>query len=661
MDFKSGVTHDIVLIGSKNSQGPKDELQTGLMLAKDDNDKKMWRVAEASTFSPRISTTSAEYTQFPPEQEMVVAWDNWRDGFGQYKHSNPDAYFEAHGVDTRYSNQLILGPLLYSTAQNGGAALGRATRWNAFAEAFDKLYLFANDGTDSDIWEWDATNGYWVSQETFSASTNSDGLCAFATWLVAAVGGSVYYSTDGAAYTEKASTDVRKGMAVVKANLWGVDALSARSCTDPSGAWGTADKIGEAQADCTGLLCLNDILYVGKEDGLYSWDDTTQIALLPEYARLKNDYNFGAMIGWYNRGYFATGEDGLLCYDPANPESTIDISPSLYAAQITDIGVRVASLQRDDNWLYAVLAPSAQGEYLYVLAGRWQSSGGSTIFAWHPILEFDTSNTADVSFEASWLTTVQGGNPRLWLAESGTTKHKPGYIILSKGHQNPKDDTNYKFTTTGHLITSWVDYGFVDIDKAWLYFTIEADNLTSDRYVEISFRVDDETTWTYLGQVTASGKTTLSFADLSVDLDFVSGRKIQFKVALTTDDADETPIIKSFAMHSVLRAQVKRLFTFGVRCADNLLLLNGSTDRQRGSQIATNLNIYRQSTWPIELYDVDGNKWDVCLLTKEESFVTKPEGQEAERIFYITAIEQVLGFKTPASIGGGYNPLLWQE
>ena len=644
MDYVASKTHDIVIQGTTLGG---DIVKTGLMLATEKG-KKMWRVTEAPTFSPRFSTEAAQYAQFPPEQEMVMAWDDWRDGFGQYKHENPARYFEAHSVDTRYSNQLILGPLLYATGDSAGAALGETTRWNGFAEQFDKLYVFTNDGTDSEIWEWDATNGYWVGKETFSASTDSDGLCAFATWLVASVAGSTYYSTDGATYTEKASTDTRKGLCVVGATagggtLWGASATQMRSCTDPSGTWGTADSIGDSHTDITSLLNLNNICFVGKEDGLWTWDDSALINLLPEYRRLKNDYNFGAMVAWYNRGYFATGEDGLLSYDPQNPEDTVDISPSLYAAQITDIGVRVASLSRDDNWLYAVLAPKAQGEYLYVLAGRWQASGGSTIFAWHPILEYDTANAADVSFEASWLTTVQGGNPRLWLAESGTTKHKPGYIICAKGHQNPKDDDSYKFTTSGHLITSWVDFGLVDIEKAWLYFTVEAENVTAARYVTIYFRIDDATSWSKLGKATAAGKTTLSFNSLSDELDLVTGRRIQFKIELTTDDADETPLIKSFALHSVLRPSAKKLFTFAVRCADQIGTLDGTADGQTASDIAANLKTYRQATWPVKLFDIDNVEWDIAILSKDEEFISKPEGSDAERVYYITAVEQALG------------------
>lgn len=624
----ANAAYDIVL--------SNDDITLGLMLATEEG-IKVWSVDEAPTFSPRMSMESANYAQFPPEQEIVFAVDDWRDGFGQYKYGSPSRYYNATNVDCRYRGQAILGPAITATGDSGAVAIGEAKHPNAFAEFSDDLYLIATDATDVDVWKWDSANNYWTSVKTIASVTTPDGLCAFESWLVAACGSGYWYSTDGASFTEVTTLNVRKGLCVVGQTLWGAEPYKVKSCTDPeaSGNWTSATTIGDAENNITALLNLDDVLYVGKEDGLFSFDVTTVINLLGEYRFLRDANNFRAMTAFHNEGYMSVAKDGLIHYSEG---TVIDISVALYGQDVAWLQKRIASLAQDDQWLYAVMAPAAQAGNAYIMAGRWQASGDSTVWVWHPIARFTTANSAAANVTASFVTDAAGGNPRLWMGESGTTVGKPGYIILPEGHRNPVDDTSYRFATTGTMSLSWYDAGFVAIDKAFIKVVVQAEDVTDDVYLVVSYKADYDADWTYLSnpvsRVITEGYTTLYFPDNTI------GKRIRIGIDFVTNVNTATPVLKSIAIHSALRPPRKNIFNFSIVCADDVALRNGGTDRQGAKTIASNLRALRDSVAPITLTDVDGVEYTVQLMPPlRERFISNEEGRAYERRFDITAME----------------------
>lgn len=423
MSKPDGWTHyDIVLDDGTD--------KTGLMLATDENGRKLYEVTEAPTFEPRMGTDDAQYAQFPPLIEMVAAWDNWLGGFGAEKDIE-DRYAESHYTDPRYPHQIILGPLITTTGTTAGAALGEVKNWNAFAEFGGELYLMTDDDTNTKIWKWNESTSIWDEKKDLG-NIAPGGLVVYKGWLVAYALNDISYSTDGTNWTDvdisaESHTLVKGGMCVIGTNLWRAYDNSVKSCTDPTAYanWSTATAIGDSSANINCLLNLNNVLYVGKEDGLFSFDETTVVNLTADYKHLKSAYNFQSMTSWQNEGYFSIGESGFIHYDPSSGTFT-DISPLLFSRMITSpdmnvMGYRVEAIAKDENWLYIILYPKAQGEYCYIVAGAWQTTSLGTTWVWHPILEFLTADSTGVGLRAALVTTATGTNPELWIGESYAT------------------------------------------------------------------------------------------------------------------------------------------------------------------------------------------------------------------------------------------------
>lgn len=492
------------------------------------------------------------------------------------------------------------------------------------------------------IWRVDSDAGYATGARCYSDDTGSS-------WTEDTSDDYMFKTYGMTAYAE-VSKDVLKGLAVVKNQLWGVDSDNkVLSCTDPTSAgnWSTATTIAY-DWDTQGLISIEDVLFVPREDGLYSFDaEETVSNLTPSYVPQSHPTNFAHMVTTHNVGYFTAQWNQVLRYEAG---SIANISPLLYGPN-SDLGLaKCHGISAGLQWVYLLVSTDeaeraeTTSHNILVFAGRERVIGDDVDFVWHPIVDFDCKYPADLKLCGVGYGKKSADEyiPRLWFgAYDATTRGKIGTIKLPRGHTSPTEDSDYEFATTGYVYTGWYDADFVDIDKAFRYLTIDCDNVTSARYVTVSYEVDDGGTWYELGTATIEGKTTMKWDKLSEALP-KQGRKIRFKIAPTTDDEDETPVFKSFALHSVLRPEPRKRYQVGVKCADNLPMLNGTPDSQKAKTIADNLNKYRKEVEPLTLTDVDGNEHKVQMVEPlTETYIAKETGRSRERVFSFS-LEELL-------------------
>ena len=209
---------------------------------------------------------------------------------------------------------------------------------------------------------------------------------------------------------------------------------------------------------------------------------------------------------------------------------------------------------------------------------------------------------------------------------------------------NPINDTGCTFCTTGYILTGWWDGNLADVEKAFLYITVDATGLSATEYVTLYYETDDSGTWTVIGKADIDGKTTLSLPPVLVEDETrqPTGRKIRLKIELTTGSSSSTPVVKSFSLHSIPAFTAKRQFIFAVQCAENIPLKNLTFDSRSAGQIREDLWGFRKEVWPVTLTDIDGVEWLVKLqYPVEEQYIQKAEMREPERVIAVSAIEAV--------------------
>ena len=246
------------------------------------------------------------------------------------------------------------------------------------------------------IYKWDDSNE--VFNAVYADSTyNVTDMISFNGALYAGFGTNQVYlrSTDGSTWAAP-STNTGNGRfaefferarnASGNYALFKNRANNVSISTDPSDTanWGTEISVGDSDRSITSLVSANDILYVGREDGLFSYDRATQKFrdLQPEANFFPDSNNFKASTGRAGQ-LFASGGDqsfwqiGDGFFDGA--KSWTDLSYLFKAAGIRGFGGRVSAVAQDRNNLFVALADDLEGDtgFPYTFPFQFAGSGKS--------------------------------------------------------------------------------------------------------------------------------------------------------------------------------------------------------------------------------------------------------------------------------------------
>jgi hypothetical protein len=170
------------------------------------------------------------------------------------------------------------------------------------------------------------------------------------------------------------------------------------------------------------------------------------------------------------------------------------------------------------------------------------------------------------------------------------------YIQLQTLTDLPYD--SYPTSGTQNLYSSYFDLGMPRVPKSFASLTIGG-NFPTNTSVTAYYRVDDTTTWTSIGTYTSDMQET----DLPAS---TTGKKIQFKLKLTTTSAASTPIVKRIILKCMIRPDVLYGVTCEVMVSDNLSDHQWKMLGLTADEIRTALKAARSSVPPITLTDIYG-------------------------------------------------------
>ena len=145
-----------------------------------------------------------------------------------------------------------------------------------------------------------------------------------------------YRSADGDTWTQPATTPATQPASCfatwqqgTTVNLvLGVDS-TIKVSTDSGVTWSAAINVGNAATNVTGLGTAFGLLMIGKEDGLFAYDGTNVIDLLPKH-NVKNANNFKALV--YHEGFLYTHYLGVvlkLSYSSGTITNVVEITPTM--------------------------------------------------------------------------------------------------------------------------------------------------------------------------------------------------------------------------------------------------------------------------------------------------------------------------------------------
>lgn len=227
---------------------------------------------------------------------------------------------------------------------------------------------------------------------------------------------------------------------------------------------------------------------------------------------------------------------------------------------------------------------------------------------WHEIYR---SSSTGLRITRMFVQVIPGASARLWFSEGEEINWLP--ISL-----NPQTQNDHKYHASGELITAWVYGGYKEIKKFFKSITLFTENLVDKHQtIDVYYRTDNEdASWTLAGAIYASPVQELN---LSTNMD-VTGRRLQIKLALKTDDPTKTPRIKALTIDTITRIPQKRSWTI------TMLLDDEGTDLQGGLVETVAARLARLYSWSDSAQATEPIYWrhPHTMMDKVRVFIDTP-------------------------------------
>ena len=586
--------------------------QIGLMLASSQEGQKLWRAYYAPTFSQQ-QFIKAEYASFPPEQELIWAQDDWSNGFGQEDYDEPGFYADAENVDGRFKGQLILSPLLTYTAPSSGTIAFGVPYFCVFGNT---LYL----GAGRYLYTYDYTGEDWGSTaEDFGVGETITDLKVYNGYMYIALNSSTkyYYTANGTSFTQSTAADgYAEKFVIVQDTLWKLKSNGdVKSTTDGtnSGTWSSSYQMGDTSDVGRNLLSLERVLFIFKDSGAFTIDSYGEKWRLFNSPSSTQETNYLAVKEWQGYGFFATGDLGLQVYYRGILQG---LHPRRFAPKNTHSVGYARAMEATDSWFYLGLTKCP------LLAGQFKvMADGGVDFAWHPLWYAAQTETI---VRALQIHKEPSGNTRLWIGfakKNATNDYQPGYLILPGGSDNPRTDpySHARYCATGTITTGYWDAGFKDIDKAFLYLTLNSESLTGTaQTIKVDYQVDGGASWLEWG---GTGNGTYNISPSQTKYSYagstaLTGKRIRLRFTFVTTGNTITPVLTSFVLHARLRPTMLKMFDFTALAGNSVMLKDGKTvSKNLGSAEIARVILAQAEAWPITLYDRRGSSTTVSILS----------------------------------------------
>jgi|GEM_PF-2510798 hypothetical protein len=596
--------YDLIVQGTPVILRPQ---ETGIMVG-----RKMQTLAN-------VAPITYDYSSQPVYAERTFAFRRIRGGYGERVQRGPvpTRYYWGTNVDLSIGGLQIKGPLVHEIAppSTGPVAFFIDARdnqtqapeeppWVPFAPA--PLATFAGAGRFILKRSGDTPDGWTVSHDLGqydpgdATMVDDQAIKAVRFWpagtgetedcLYVVTKSGKLWEFDGTTWTQGATGGY--SLAALRDELWmSTGRNTVRKCTaDPllDANWDAEIVVGDQSQAITNLECLDNALYIFKENGVFTVNPDTSINdKFPSFRQQPRPRNGVNATPWLSRLWFGYG-DGYYWLD--NAGGLTPTGPNLLVENNSEVQGEVMAFAGHASWFgyYAVWNESSGNSYL-VKHGTWVNTeeaqtaaydflevpnGALKLWTGRKILSLYVSDCAP------------GLNSRLYVGfEDGSI----GWLLLPYGTPNPAHpDSGCEFTDEESWVYWPLHHAMFQADaKAYRGFSAFGPRIGAHNWVRVQYRVaqqfaemppDVQAPWIDVGRV-------FSFSGERIDLeDNVFGYAIEVRHALESDTGS-TPVIEGVALHEQVRPALQLEYTFTVNARRHLARRDGVIDRRTPWQI----------------------------------------------------------------------------
>ena len=573
----------------------------------EDNGIEQWGDGLAPFITPQFRTDPYGYDHTPPEIEVPVVAEDWSGGAGyeqisSLKDTQINVYNYSRGMDLSHIDRIFASPQRTIMLESDGTAI--AGQPNKFLQTSLGFFMLAGQY----IYEWDVSSQTWVQRNDASADATDFKDMAELDATLYASRGSLFdykYSTDGITWTaftaedENADYFSTRGNSSDIAALWKVlSNLIRNSATPTTTGWSGADEVGHTSENVTGMVTVDNDIYIFKKQGIYVYDGTSSQDLWKTtYA---DTYDGKNPFVWVNGSIYVPYAGSLIAFDPRATES-LTLRPvfPLPGMDSQEILGQITAVTGDMQNLY-IAVKNFSGN-TYILKGK-------PGVAWHTYAYLGANDCLTMSAVAPGV--VHATNPALVFGYGSTATN---YFVLPRGGFHPGNDPNCKFdTTTSSLYGPWINFGAKTYNKFLNRASVLGDDLSASSVFTLKYEKDRSGTETTIVTATSNGNTE---AETSSEVEFNTLRYVATGVV----DASYSFGIDSIAFFATLNPPRKRIWSPVVTLSDTLYAQGGVLTSTTPSAANLRELIYGAATKRLTMTDRDGHTHTVRLLGLESA------------------------------------------
>ena len=553
-------------------------------------------------------------------------------------------------------------------------------------------------GCGRQILQWDDNNNYWkpvywdsTHSVTSLASYNSVLYAALGTYSASsATEGSMIVATEqpyirssnGTSWSTPSNTgdnnqskasyfttarNASGDMALIKSRA---NKINVSTDGTDTANWGTEITAGNPDRSIVSLFSANDILYVGREDGLMSYDRATNkfLDLQPEANLFPDEHNFRVATGRSGSIFASGGDQSFFKISPGSYSGSYiweDQSYLFKAPTFRGFGGRISGMAQDKNNLFVALADDLgrEGGYPYTFPFALAGAGISKtvkLLSVRTQRESGSSNPEEIAHTMASFTVTQvyhmgkfQGSERNSLfvlgsniddnANDSSNNKEPRLfrVRMPVRNENPALNAVTEQQFSGNFYTPFINFNFPDVNKTGVKLTLTGLNLDSNKYVTVSYKTDDAsddddsgwTTWGSDGKFTTTGQTVSAALSTLTDFD-----RIRFKFAFTSNVNSSAPRITSMVFHATWNPIDYRKWTAVAKLTDKKSLqLRRTVKSGLSTSDISSLETLRQEPF-ILFTDIDGSAHYVNLrytdtLLSNRVYATRGVNPEQTRLY----------------------------
>jgi hypothetical protein len=611
-----------------------------------------------------VAPITYDYSSQPVYAERTFAFRRIRGGYGErvQRSPTPTRYYWGTNVDLSIGGLQIKGPLVHEITPplSGPVAFFIDARDNQ-VQAPDEppwvpfepaplatfagagRYILRRTGDTPDAWavshdlgQYDPGDGTMVDDQAIKAvrfwpaGTGQTDDCLYVTTKSGGL-----WEFDGTTWAK--SPQQAYSIAVLRDELWiSTGRNTIRNCTaDPmvDTNWNAEIIVGDQSQAVTNLECLDNALYIFKENGVFTLNPDTSVndrfPSLRQQPRPRNGVNANA---WIDRLWFGYGDSYYYLDNAGNLSPT---GPNILVENNSEVQGEVMAFQGHASWF---------GYY-----GMWNESSGNSYLVKHGTwMNPDEAQTANYQFFE-----VPNGAIKLWQGRKilslyvsdcapglnsrmycGFEDGGIGWFLLPYGTPNPAHpDSGCEFTTDESWVYWPLHHAMFQADaKSYRGFSAFGPRIGTQNPVRVEYRVaqqfaemppDVQAPWVGLGR-------DFTFSGERIELDSnVFGYAIEVRHGLLST-VGSTPVLEGMALHEQVRPALQLEYTFTVNARRHLARRDGVIDHRTPAQIREACLEWAAAIGSVEAYMPDEGIQDISIVDYSEALspVTKRYGTD---------------------------------